>query len=145
MYNYFWKGSMTTTHYHNSTLSSIKPEVTFTAKYNEDTKQAVLNCYGKELKVHLATKEEYQVLKDFLIHASTCIRVDGWNTAIRHIRETNKGTKPSYRKTKQDDRNVFLEGLGFYLFEDMWGILWKSVKTASTGVMRQVQIPVNTI
>lgn len=109
---------MATQKYKESKLSTIPTSIEFLSKYNAETKTAWFKCYDNELVLVDITNERYEKLKEFLRLTALCFRVDGWNAALI-LTKPNVSSKTKYRKAKQDDRNIILEGLGFYLFDDI--------------------------
>lgn len=109
---------MSTQNYKQSKLSSIPLSIEFASKYDDVNKTAWFKCFDNELILTDISKERYEKLKEFLRLTALCFRVDGWNAALI-LTKSNVSSKTKYRKIKQDDRNIILEGLGFYLFDDI--------------------------
>lgn len=106
--------------YAESQLSKIPTEFEFKSRYDSETSTAWFKCYENEFSVKDINQQEYEGLKSFIVLTAKCFRVDGWNAAIRTIRANNEKRSKTYSsRRKSDDRNPILEGLGFYLFDDI--------------------------
>lgn len=96
----------------------METNIKLTASFDPELKKAKIFCYKTEYLLDCKDEAEYQNIKQVIKHVASCMRNIGYNQAIKSTqsRYTKPGTEYSKRR---DDRSIILEGLGFYLFDDI--------------------------
>lgn len=96
----------------------METNIKLTASFDPELKKAKIFCYKTEYVLDCKDEVQYQNIKQVIKHVASCMRNIGYNQAVESLQ--SRYNKPSTRCSKsKDDRSVILEGLGFYLFDDI--------------------------